>query len=60
MTSPCALYLLGEMPVTLSAQGRSYLQRGIEDVVFLNLTFASGVDGPRADVLARPAQGASA
>lgn len=38
-----ALYLLGEMPVTLSAQGKSYLQRGIEDVVFLNLTFASGV-----------------
>jgi len=38
-----ALYLLGEMPVTLSAQGRSYLQRGIEDVVFLNLTFESGV-----------------
>ena len=38
-----ALFLLGEMPVTLSAQGRSYLQRGIEDVVFLNLTFESGV-----------------
>ena len=38
-----ALYLLGEMPVTLSAQGKSYLQQGIEDVVFLNLTFASGV-----------------
>jgi len=38
-----ALYLLGEMPVTLSAQGKSYLQRGIEDVVFLNLTFESGV-----------------
>jgi predicted dehydrogenase len=38
-----ALFLLGEMPVTLSAQGKSYLQRGIEDVVFLNLTFASGV-----------------
>ena len=37
-----ALYLLGEMPVTLSAQGRSYLQRGIEDVVFLNLSFESG------------------
>ena len=38
-----ALFLLGEMPVTLSAQGKSYLQQGIEDVVFLNLTFASGV-----------------
>jgi len=38
-----ALFLLGEMPVTLSAQGRSYLQRGIEDVVFLNLMFESGV-----------------
>jgi predicted dehydrogenase len=38
-----ALFLLGELPVTVSAQGRSYLQQGIEDVVFLNMIFASGV-----------------
>ncbi len=38
-----ALYLLGETPVTVSAQGHSYLQPGIEDVVFLMLRFRSGV-----------------
>ncbi|HUL69305.1 MAG TPA: Gfo/Idh/MocA family oxidoreductase [Gemmatimonadales bacterium] len=38
-----ALFLLGEGPVRVAAQGHSYLQRGIEDVVFLNMTFASGV-----------------
>ena len=38
-----ALYLLGEMPVQVTAQGHSYLQQSIEDVVFLHLTFASGV-----------------
>jgi len=38
-----ALFLLGEAPVTVSAQGHSYLQKGIEDIVFLNMTFASGV-----------------
>ena len=38
-----ALFLLGELPASVSAQGRSYLQRGIEDVVFLNMTFTSGV-----------------
>ncbi|HXE56799.1 MAG TPA: Gfo/Idh/MocA family oxidoreductase [Gemmatimonadales bacterium] len=38
-----ALFLLGETPETVAAQGRSYLQRGIEDVVFLHLTFRSGV-----------------
>lgn len=38
-----ALYLLGEAPATVSAQGHSYLQRGIEDVVFLMLRFRSGV-----------------
>lgn len=38
-----ALYLMGEAPVTVSASGHSYLQRGIEDVVFLMMTFASGV-----------------
>lgn len=38
-----ALELLGEKPVTVSANGRSYLQPGIEDVVFMTLEFASGV-----------------
>ncbi len=38
-----ALYLLGEAPETVSAQGHSYLQRGIEDVVFLVMRFRSGV-----------------
>jgi predicted dehydrogenase len=37
-----ALYLLGERPVTVAARGRSYLQRGIEDVVFLTMEFPSG------------------
>ncbi len=37
-----ALYLLGETPIRVAAQGRSYLQPGIEDVVFLTLTFGSG------------------
>ena len=38
-----ALYLMGEAPARVSAQGHSYLQRGIEDVVFLTMQFASGV-----------------
>lgn len=38
-----ALYLLGEAPQSVSAQGHSYLQRGIEDVVFLVMRFRSGV-----------------
>src|SRR5213075_724330 len=38
-----ALFLMGEAPVTVSASGRSYLQPGIEDVVFLTMEFASGV-----------------
>ncbi len=38
-----ALFLLGEPPLTVTAQGHSYLQRGIEDVVFLHLAFRSGV-----------------
>jgi predicted dehydrogenase len=38
-----AMKLLGEPPVYVTAQGRSCLQRGIEDVVFLNMEFASGV-----------------
>ena len=38
-----ALYLLGEQPVRVAAQGKSYLQPGIEDVVFLTMEFATGV-----------------
>jgi predicted dehydrogenase len=33
------LYLLGEEPTDVSARGQSYLQPGIEDVVFLSLNF---------------------
>ncbi len=38
-----ALFLLGQEPCSVTAQGHSYLQKGIEDVVFLNMTFATGV-----------------
>lgn len=38
-----ALFLLGEAPVAVTAQGHSYLQQGIEDIVFLHMTFRSGV-----------------
>jgi len=38
-----ALYLLDEQPVRVAAHGKSYLQPGIEDVVFLTMEFASGV-----------------
>lgn len=34
------LYLLGKEPVDVSARGQDYLQRDVEDVVFLTLTFA--------------------
>jgi predicted dehydrogenase len=40
-----ALYLLGESPVRVAAQGRGYLQPNVEDVVFLTMDFASGVLG---------------
>jgi len=36
------LYWLEETPYRVSAQGFSFLQEGIEDVVFLNLDFLSG------------------
>ena len=38
-----ALYVLGEAPHRVAAQGRCYLQPGVEDVVFLTMEFASGV-----------------
>ena len=36
------LHLLGEKPVVVSAHGESYIQDGIEDVVFLSLHFSDG------------------
>jgi predicted dehydrogenase len=38
-----ALDLLGAKPVRVAAHGKSYLQPGIEDVVFMTMEFASGV-----------------
>jgi predicted dehydrogenase len=38
-----ALHLLGDRPVSVAARGHSYLQAGVEDVVFLTLEFATGV-----------------
>jgi predicted dehydrogenase len=38
-----ALELLNERPVRVSAHGKSYLQPGIEDVVFMTMEFGSGV-----------------
>src|SRR4030042_5099902 len=36
------LYLLEEQPIVVSAQGESYIQKGIEDVAFLSLQFSDG------------------
>jgi predicted dehydrogenase len=38
-----ARHLLGDRPVSVAARGHSYLQAGVEDVVFLTLEFATGV-----------------
>ncbi len=35
-------YLLGAEPVSVAARGQSYLQPGVEDVVFVSLRFAGG------------------
>jgi predicted dehydrogenase len=37
------LYLLGQTPIEVVARGFAYLQREIEDVVFMTLVFANGV-----------------
>jgi predicted dehydrogenase len=37
------IYWLGEVPVTVSARGRSYLGEALEDVAFLTLEFPSGI-----------------
>jgi predicted dehydrogenase len=34
------LHLLGRFPASVSARGESYLQEGVEDVVFINMKFA--------------------
>ena len=34
------LYLFGKEPVDVAARGQSYIREGVEDVVFLTLTFA--------------------
>jgi predicted dehydrogenase len=36
------LYLLEEEPIIVSSHGESYIQKGIEDVVFLSLQFSDG------------------
>jgi predicted dehydrogenase len=36
------LHLIEEKPVVVSAHGESYIQKGIEDVVFLSLQFSDG------------------
>ena len=38
-----AMYLLGGPPVRVTAHGRSYLQPGVEDVIFLTMEFETGV-----------------
>jgi len=38
-----AVELLGATPTSVSAHGKSYIQHGIEDVVFMMLEFPSGV-----------------
>lgn len=40
-----ALYLVGQLPLEVSAQGACYLNHDIEDVVFLTLTFSNRIVG---------------
>lgn len=37
-----AIHLLGELPSTVTAQGAAYVDRGVEDVAFAQLSFPSG------------------
>jgi predicted dehydrogenase len=39
------LWLVGERPVEVAASGESYLQPGVEDVVFGRIRFPSGIIG---------------
>lgn len=36
-------YILGQQPVAVSASGTDYIQKGIEDVVFMNLVFGNRI-----------------
>jgi predicted dehydrogenase len=36
------LYLIKDLPIVVSAHGESYIQKGIEDVVFVSLRFSDG------------------
>jgi predicted dehydrogenase len=36
------LHILGEKPISVSTHGASYIQKGIEDVVFVSLRFGDG------------------
>lgn len=38
----CLFYWLDEQPVRVSAMGKDYVQKGIPDVAFINMEFASG------------------
>ena len=40
-----ALYLVGQPPLEVSAQGACYLKQDTEDVVFVTLTFIGGITG---------------
>ena len=37
------LHLLDEMPVEVATRGESYLQKGIEDVIFMSLKFKNKI-----------------
>ena len=39
------IYILGKMPIAVSAHGGSFLKKGREDVVFLTMKFAEGILG---------------
>ena len=52
------LYLANEEPWEMVAHGESYVQAGVEDVVFCFLRFPSGLSAAPAPVVARSAQGA--
>lgn len=38
-----ALYLAGEMPIEITARGESYLQKDIEDIIFMTLRFSNNI-----------------
>ena len=38
-----AMYLLGDTPISVAATGKSYLQKNIEDVIFMSLGFKKNI-----------------